>query len=86
MTGDEFDAAEALRIGLVQEVRQDPLSRALEIAERIAEQAPLAVEASLASSRTGRVFDWLPAIAASEDFQEGIRSFQERREGKFTGR
>ena len=86
LTGDEFDAAEAYRIGLVQEVCEDPLARALAMADGIAEQAPLAVQASLASSRTGRVSDWLPAVTASEDFQEGVRSFQERREARFTGR
>lgn len=89
LTGDEFDAAEAYRIGLVQEIAEDPLARALALADRIAEQAPLAVQASLASSRIGdesRVMEWMPAIAASEDFQEGIRSFQERRKARFTGR
>ena len=53
LTGDEFGAPEALRLGFVQEVvpagRQK--ERALEIAGAIAEQAPLAVRASLASSR-----------------------------------
>ncbi len=86
MTGDEFDAAEAYRIGLVQEIAADPLARALELAESIAKQAPLAVQASLASSRTGRIEEWMPAIAASEDLQEGIRSFQERRQARFTGK
>ena len=48
LTGDEFTATEALRYNFVQEVvpvgRQ--LSRAIEIAERIALQAPLAAAAS----------------------------------------
>src|SRR5262245_28073080 len=52
LTGDEFGAGEALRLGFVQEVvpvgREK--ERALAIARRIAEQAPLAVRASLASS------------------------------------
>jgi enoyl-CoA hydratase len=86
LTGDEFDAVEAHRIGLVQEIADDPLASALAIADRIAEQAPLAVQASLASSRTGHINDWMPAVAASEDLQEGIRSFQERRKAQFTGR
>jgi enoyl-CoA hydratase/carnithine racemase len=86
LTGDAFDATEAYRIGLVQEIAADPLQRALAIAETIAEQAPLAVQASLASSRAGTVAEWLLEIAASEDLREGIRSFQERRKAKFTGR
>src|SRR5205085_10872137 len=43
LTGDTFDAAEALRIGLVQEVVEHgkQLARALELADVIAAQAPL---------------------------------------------
>src|SRR5260370_1108964 len=46
LTGDEFDAHEALRLGLVQEVMasEDLLPRAIELAERIARQAPLGVQ------------------------------------------
>jgi enoyl-CoA hydratase/carnithine racemase len=42
LTGDEFDA-DGLRLGLVQEVMasEDLLPRAIELAERIARQAPL---------------------------------------------
>jgi enoyl-CoA hydratase/carnithine racemase len=70
--------------------------RALAIARVIAEQAPLAVSASLASSRIGR--DQGPHAAirelnaqqarlmASEDATEGMRSFVERRKGRFAGR
>ncbi len=41
LTGDEFDAHEALRLGLVQEVMasEDLMPRALQLAERIAAQA-----------------------------------------------
>ena len=53
LTSDEFDAEEAKRIGIVQEVvpagRQ--LDRAIEIAESIEACAPLAVQATKASSR-----------------------------------
>lgn len=86
LTGDEFDASEAYRIGLVQEIAADPIARGLELAARIAEQAPLGVQASLASSRTGRIDDWRQQIAESDDLQEGIRSFQERRQARFTGK
>jgi enoyl-CoA hydratase/carnithine racemase len=98
LTGDEFGAAEALRLGFVQEVvtagRQK--DRALEIARVIAEQAPLAVRASLASSRIAveqgpnasiREFNAQQAkLMATEDAAEGVRSFTERRKGLFKGR
>jgi enoyl-CoA hydratase len=65
LTGDEFDAAAAHRMGLVQEIvpsgRQ--LERAIEIAGRIASQAPLAVSATLASAQT-RIREGFPAAVA----------------------
>ena len=58
LTGDEFDAAEAHRIGLVQEVADDAaaaLARAREIAQTIADRAaPLGVRATLASAHLAR--------------------------------
>jgi len=98
LTGDEFDAAAALRLGFVQEVvaTGTQKERALVIARKIAEQAPLAVRASLASSRLAvahgphaaiREFNAEQAkLMASEDAAEGVRSFLERRSGQFQGR
>jgi enoyl-CoA hydratase/carnithine racemase len=98
LTGDEFDAAEALRIGLVQEVvpAGEQLPRALALAETIAAQAPLGVYATLASSRAAipsaeraaeaRLMPDLVPIMKSADVAEGLRAFVERRPGKFTGR
>jgi len=98
LTGDEFTAAEALRIGLIQEIAEPGayLAKGFEIAERIAARAPLAVQATLASARVWRdeaedaaaqhLRDGLDRVASSEDYQEGIRSFRERREAKFHGR
>ncbi len=98
LTGDLFDAHEARRIGLVQEVTPpgEALARALAIAATVARQAPLGVAATLASARLAvdegprAAADALLAQArglmASEDAAEGLRSFVERREGKFTGR
>jgi enoyl-CoA hydratase len=98
LTGDEFDSAEALRIGLVQEVvpagRQ--FERALAYAQRVAEQAPLAVQATIANARLALGQGWMHAathatamntrLYATEDAAEGRRSFVEKRAAKFVGR
>lgn len=98
LTGDEFDAAEAYRIGLVQEVAPagTQFERGLALAERIASRAPLAVQASLLSSRlsleqgmkaaAARLVADLRPLMGSEDVQEGMRSFLERREAQFKGK
>jgi len=98
LTGDELDAAEALRIGLVQEVvpHGEQLARALALAEVVAAQAPLGVYATLASSRGAipnaevdagkRLMPDLVPIMKTEDVQEGLRAFVERRPGTFRGR
>ena len=97
LTGDELSAEEALRVGLVQEVVEPgrQLERAVELAERIAAQAPLGVRATLQSSRlaiddeaeaTRRLLPDLQPIMASDDAREGLQSFLERRPARFTGR
>ena len=97
LTAEEFGAAEALRIGLVQEVvpAGAHVRRASELAHLIARQAPLGVQATLASARAGIghgpdaarecLASLLPGILASQDAAEGLRSFIERREAHITG-
>lgn len=98
MLCDEFDAARAREIGLVQEVvpagRQ--IDRAMEIAEQINRNAPLGIRAMKQAAMTYVAAAERSAVAAiaevrqrvmdSEDAKEGIRSFVERRAARFTGR
>lgn len=97
LTGDEFSAEVAHNLGMVQEiVTFDSVARAIEVAETIAKQAPLGVYATLASARQTRhiweqqaIAELLPRLAPimqSDDVKEGVQSFIERREAKFTGK
>jgi enoyl-CoA hydratase/carnithine racemase len=100
LTGDEFDAEEALRIGLVQEIAPDSaaaLERARAIARTIAEDAaPLGVRTIMASAHRARTegdqaaFDQLAPdvvkLFGTADAAEGVQSFVERRKAAFAGR
>src|SRR6266496_3712100 len=98
LTGDEFNAAEALRIDLVQEVveTEQLLTRATELAQVVSAQAPLGVRATLKSARLAiaegeeaAIQQFLPdlqEIMQREDIKEGIQSFIERRQANFKGR
>jgi enoyl-CoA hydratase/carnithine racemase len=98
MLCDEFGAAEALRIGLVQEVVPlgQQVERALALAERIAANAPLGVQVTkraaqvyLAAAERAAI-EMIPEIRAAvfgtEDAREGMQSFVERRAAVFRGR
>lgn len=98
LTGDRIDAAEALRIGLVDEVVPHARleQRTFEIAERIASRSALAVRlakravrasAKLPLSQGLRYEQSLFALAmASEDKEEGVRAFLEKREPRWKDR
>lgn len=98
LTGDILDADEARRIGLVQDVvdSDQVTAHAVELARRIASAAPLGVRNSLAVSRVAleagpaKAAALLPQmrqlILASADAEEGVRSFVEKRPGRFVGR
>lgn len=98
LTGDDFDAQEAYRTGLVQEVVPvgQQLDRAIEIAETIAKQGPLGVQGTLRSARLAlsdgeqvafkALMPGIAPLMASEDVKEGVQSFVERREAVYKGR
>ena len=98
LTGEEFTAQDAYRYNFVQEVVPvgQEFSRALAIAETIAKQAPLAVQATMENARVALTHGWQAAqvkiiatqqrLYNTEDAKEGVQSFTEKREARFTGR
>lgn len=94
-TGASLDAEQAQASGFLLElVKDDPRSRALEIASTVAANAPLSVRASKASiaavlsgraedaERAARLGD---ATFASADYAEGRAAFKARRKPAFRG-
>ncbi|TGK06450.1 crotonase/enoyl-CoA hydratase family protein [Leptospira fletcheri] len=98
LTGDDFDAAEAYRMGLVQQIvpKKALLEHAISLAERIGEQAPLAVQAAISSARKAvlegekeAAKDLLPItlnLMETQDGAEGVQSFLEKRKANFQGK
>jgi len=95
LTGDPFDGNEALRIGMVSELADDPVAVAMTIATAISEQAPLAVQATLKNARMAltnvkEAKNTLTTNAIrlmkTEDAKEGLQSFIERRKAQFSGK
>jgi enoyl-CoA hydratase len=98
LTGRVVSAAEAERIGLVNEVvpTGGALARATAIGEEIAERGPLAVReakrlidlATQTDIDTGLAaeLDVSDRVFASDDLLEGVRSFFEKRDPEYHGR
>lgn len=96
-SGREFDANEALRLGLVDRVL-DPselLAAAEKLARTISSNAPLAVQAVKEAMKRSLGAGLQEALNISEnlsrtlrftkDYHEGVRAFAEKRAAKFSG-
>lgn len=98
LSGDLIDAAEALRIGLVDLVfdAAELRERTLELAGRIAAKSPVALEMAKAAIRAAAEMPMSAGLAyetelfitcfGSDDKREGISAFLEKRSPDFTGR
>jgi enoyl-CoA hydratase len=98
LTGDFIDGARAYELGLVNRATEPgaALDTALELADAIARNAPLALAAS--KSIVSQALDWDEAeawerqdeiatpVMGSEDAREGATAFAEKRAPEWTGR
>lgn len=93
---DRFDATTALAAGLVQEVADDALDRAHELAQQVAALAPLTIAAikenlddaqdSALSPYLDHECDRFLRTLATHDAQEAVRAYVEKRAPDFEGR
>ena len=97
-TGMRIDAAEALRIGLIERMIPDDQlwGETMLIAETISTNAPLAIKAAkitiaqVLKDESARDMDAIKAIGTacmdSADFREGRQAFMEKRKPQFSGK
>jgi enoyl-CoA hydratase len=96
--GDPFDAATAFRMGLLSEVvpKGTALDRAREVAQRLAAKSPVVMKIGRDAFMRAVDADYRRAVenaaesfalvATTEDCQEGLNAFVEKRPPKYTGR
>src|SRR5256714_3069866 len=98
LTGEMIDAQTAYRLGLVNIVvpAADLEAKTMELANRIAEKSPVALRMAKEAVKTAaranldeglrREVDLFALCFSSEDKDEGVRAFLEKRKPKFKGR
>jgi E-phenylitaconyl-CoA hydratase len=98
LTGNSIDAASAARWGLINKIvaKGEVMTAALEYAHRIAENAPLAVQAAKELAIRSRDMDLATGLRLeqlvnrmlqfSEDAHEGPAAFAEKRPARFKGK
>ena len=98
LTGERYDADDAMDMGLVDEIAplDQLLMRAHALAASIAENAPLAIRstrktlrgdlAAAVRTQTDHEFTEQQWLMKTDDFKEGVKAVSERRPGEFKGR
>ena len=98
LTGDRIPAAEAFRIGLVDAVvpHEELEARTIELAEKIASKSPVAVRLAKAAVKASANLpldqglrheqSLFSVVFSTEDKEEGVRAFQEKRPAQWKGR
>jgi 2-(1,2-epoxy-1,2-dihydrophenyl)acetyl-CoA isomerase len=92
---EPIDAATAVQWGLIGEIHEDPISRALELAQQLAKGPTFAMGVTKRLLHDGLDDDLAKALRSeaaaieitirSRDFKEGITAFVEKREPDFKG-
>jgi enoyl-CoA hydratase len=96
LAGEVVPAEGAALIGLIHEVVPDPLARATELGELLAQRAPLALEYAKEAIWRGSRMAWPDALRLEGDFNhllqasadraEGLAAFFDKRSPRFSGR